>query len=384
MRKRLVRISRVTHMARPVALKHLLWAVVAGTLAFTAAASASPSIDYRCTPGGVHNCGGWYRGPVELTWIYNTGDSQPFDGDCFKWTTKTFTADTRATALSCEVWNPMNHVQTAGDGTTLHIDHTAPKITGPGLPRAPDYGGWFNHPVRFGFTAQDPTSGLSSCSKGTYSGPDGAGVGLSGSCRDVAGNVASGVFRINYDATPPPSPRASVLPGKHRVRLTWHSSQYLAEVVRLSKASGNKLLFRGGAGRFVDRRLRNGHRYRYRVTLIDQAGNRRGDQISAVPTSSRLLLPADGAHLSSPPELVWKSVKRASYYNAQLLYRGRKVLTRWPVHNRLQLTRRWRSLGGRHHLARGRYCWFVWPGFGPRHDRNYGHVLGSSCFHITG
>jgi hypothetical protein len=366
-------------------LKRLLAAAVFALLAVPAGASgAAPSVDYRCNGGALDSCVGWYRTSVEVRWSYNTDQFTPTGGDCFDWTTKTFSGDTPGMHLTCKGHSATNSDIPAGNGFFLHIDRTAPKITGPGLPRAPDYGGWFNHPVRFGFTAQDPTSGLSSCSKGTYSGPDGVGVGLTGSCRDVAGNVASGVFRINYDATPPPSPRASVLPGKHRVRLTWHSSQYVAEVVRLSKASGNKLLFRGGAGRFVDRRLRNGHRYRYRVTLIDQAGNRRGDRVSAVPTRSKLLLPADGAHLSNPPELVWKSVKRASYYNAQLIHRGRKVLTRWPVNNRLQLTRRWRSLGGRHHLARGRYCWFVWPGYGPRRDRNYGHVLGSSCFHITG
>jgi hypothetical protein len=117
--------------------------------------------------------------------------------------------------------------------------------------------------------------------------------------------------------------------------------------------------------------------------LIDQAGNTAADVASAVPTSSKLLLPADGARLSAPPELVWKAVRRVTYYNAQLLYRGRKVLTRWPVTNSLQLQERWRSLGRRHHLARGRYCWYVWPGFGPRRNRDYGRLLGSSCFRVT-
>ena len=40
--------------------------------------------------------------------------------------------------------------------------------------------------------------------------------------------------------------------------------------------------------------------------------------MSAVPTDSPLLLPANGAHLSEAPELVWKRVKHAHYYNAQL------------------------------------------------------------------
>jgi len=266
----------------------------------------------------------------------------------------------------------------------IGIDRTPPKLTGPGLGRPPDNGTWFNHPVGFGFTGEDATSGIASCTGGTYGGPDGAGVAVTGSCRDVAGNVASGAFTINYDATPPPDPAASVLPGNHRVRLTWDSSQYLAELVRVSSASARTVVYSGGTGRFVDKHLRNGRRYRYIVTLVDQAGNRTSDAISAVPTRSRLLLPANGAHLTSPPELVWKKVRRASYYNAQLLFRGRKILTRWPVTNHLQLERRWRSFGRSHHLARGgRYCWYVWPGFGPRHLRHYGRVLGSSCFHMT-
>ncbi|HEX6653509.1 MAG TPA: hypothetical protein VF072_12250, partial [Thermoleophilaceae bacterium] len=236
----------------------------------------------------------------------------------------------------------------------------------------------------FGFTGQDATSGIASCTGGTYGGPDGAGVSVTGSCRDVAGNVTARTFTINYDATPPPDPDVSVLPGNHRVRLTWDSSQYVAEVVRLSKASEQAVVYRGATGRFTDRKLTNGHRYRYRVTLIDQAGNTTADLTSAVPTSSKLLLPADGAHLTTPPELVWKPVRRASYFNAQLLHRGRKVLTRWPVINRLQLTERWNSLGSSHRLVPGRYCWYVWPGFGPRRDRDYGRLLGSSCFRITG
>ena len=74
---------------------------------------------------------------------------------------------------------------------TIHIDRTAPTVTGPGLGRPPDSGDWFNHPVAFGFTGQDATSGIESCTGGTYSGPDGAAVERQGSCRDVAGNVTA-------------------------------------------------------------------------------------------------------------------------------------------------------------------------------------------------
>jgi hypothetical protein len=360
-------------------LKRLLLAVVALALLPSAAHAVPPSLTYDCDPA-PDDCSGWFRSAVQLRWDWDNLTASPHAGNC---NDRTLTSDTTGTAVYCEVEDDASHDIT-GRTATIHIDRTGPTVTGPGLGRPPDTGDWFNHPVAFGFTGQDATSGIASCTGGTYGGPDGAGVSVTGSCRDVAGNVTPEAFTINYDATPPPDPNVSVLPGNHRVRLTWNSAQYVAEVVRLSTASAEALVYRGAAGRFTDRKLKNGRRYRYRVTLIDQAGNTAADLTSAVPTGSKLLLPANGARLTTPPELVWKPVKRASYYNAQLLHRGRKVLTRWPVTNSLQLSERWRSLGRRHHLAKGRYCWYVWPGFGARHERDYGRLLGSSCFRVIG
>jgi hypothetical protein len=366
-------------------LKRLLLALVVLALVPASASSAPlpPRLDYLCKPDPA-DCSGWFRSAVYMKWDWDI-NATATDGDCKEWgvqADKTFTADTKGTKVFCQVTDSTTGAYT-GFPVTLHIDRTAPTISGPGLGRPPDSGDWFNHPVAFNFTGQDATSGLESCTGGTYGGPDGIGVSVSGSCRDVAGNVNTGSFAINYDATPPPNPDVNVLPGARRVRLTWESSQYLTEVVRVSNASAQTLLYRGAGERFVDKRLRNGHRYRYVVTLIDQAGNRSADKTSAVPTNSPLLMPADGAHLNHPPELVWKRVKRADYYNAQLHFRNRKVLTRWPKTNRLQLHKRWRSLGSRHRLHRGLYCWYVWPGYGPRRLQKYGKVLDRSCFRIT-
>jgi hypothetical protein len=360
-------------------LKRLLPILIGLVLMPGAAHAVPPPLTFDCDPA-PDDCSGWFQTAVQLKWDWPQLTADPSAGNCNK---QTFTSDTKATNVHCEV-KDQSSGDTTGRTVTIHVDRTAPTITGPGLGRPPDSGDWFNHPVAFGFTGQDATSGIASCTEGTYGGPDGAAVSVTGSCRDVAGNVTTGAFTINYDATPPPKPDVNVLPGNHRVRLTWDSSQYVAEVVRLSKASAQAVVYRGATGRFTDRKLRNGRRYRYRVTLTDQAGNTSADRTSAVPTRSKLLLPADGARLSSAPELVWKAVRRANYYNAQLLHLGRKVLTRWPVTNRLQLTERWNSLGTSHRLGRGRYCWYVWPGYGPRRDHDYGRLLGSSCFRITG
>ena len=154
------------------------------------------------------------------------------------------------------------------------------------------------------------------------------------------------------------------------------------EVVRLDPG-GDALVYQGGGRGFVARGLRNGVRHRYRVAAIDRAGNRAWDETSAVPTSSPLLVPPSGGRLRKPPLLRWRAVKRASYYDVQL-YRGRrKILSRWPRTNRLQLRRTWRFAGSHRRLVPGRYTWYVWPGKGRRAARNYGRLLGKRTFVIT-
>jgi hypothetical protein len=353
--------------------------VVAATLALAGVAQAvPPTLTYSCTKAPV-DCDGWFRTDVTLKWDWDNNTASPSGGNC---NDRHFTTDTAGTAISCQVKDDLSSDIT-GRTVTIRVDRTAPSITGPGLGRPPDRNDWFNHPVAFQFTGHDSTSGIDSCTGGTYGGSDGAGVNISGSCRDVAGNVTSGAFALNYDATPPPKPTVAVLPGDHRVAISWSSAQNEAEIVRIGRASSQALVYRGVTEKFTDRHLRNGRRYRYRVTLIDPAGNRSSAAMSAVPTDSPLLLPANGAHLRSAPMLAWKRVKHAHYYNAQLLRGSRKVLSRWPHTTHLQLRERWRFQGRLHRLVRGHYCWYVWPGFGPRSKRNYGRVLGKSCFTVT-
>jgi len=325
-------------------MKWVVVLAVAAPLALTGVANATPSLSATCQPSPT-NCASWYRVPVKLKWVWDNNTSTRTGGDCLNWSERTFASDTVGTKVTCEVTEDGTGA-TAGLPVTLRIDRTQPSITGPGFGRPPDHGDWFNHPVAFGFTGQDATSGVESCTGGTYGGPDGVGVGISGSCRDVAGNVTSGGFTLNYDATPPPKPTVSLLPGNHRVAIRWSSALNEAEIVRVEKASSQAVVFRGATEKFTDTKLRNGHRYRYRVTLIDQAGNTSTAAKSAVPTNAPLLLPANGQHLRNPPMLAWKRVRHARYYNAQLLRGDRKVLSRWPRRTRLQLHERWRSRFG--------------------------------------
>jgi hypothetical protein len=71
------------------------------------------------------------------------------------------------------------------------------------LARGPDTNGWYTSPIAAAFTGDGGPSGISSCTSGTYSGPDGPAVTLSGSCTDGAGNTGSTSVTIKYDATAP-------------------------------------------------------------------------------------------------------------------------------------------------------------------------------------
>lgn len=95
---------------------------------------------------------------------------------------------------------------TTGGGSfnsvSVRKDSTPPAVTG-SISRAPDANGWYTSPVAASFKGDGGPSGISSCTSGTYSGPDGTGVKLTGSCTDGAGNTGSASLTINYDTTAP-------------------------------------------------------------------------------------------------------------------------------------------------------------------------------------
>lgn len=341
--------------------------LVAGALASVPAVASAQSVTANCdTPSGRDSCNRWYTsGSVILDWnwipaaITTTG--------CLG---GTLTSEGRVERACLVEWIDTSLTKRVWIG----IDRTPPDLVSLQPGRPANANGWFNRPVQLTFVGSDATSGVASCSSTTYGGPDGLGVPISGSCSDVAGNVRIGSLTLNYDATAPRRPSVEVLPGNKRVSLEWSAPDGVqAEVVRSRKGAKPVVVFNGATDHLTDRRLHNGRRYRYVVTLIDQAGNRSADAASAVPTGSALLLPAHGARIHNAPTLVWKPVRRARYYNAQLFRRGNKVLTRWPRAPHLQLRE----------LATGRYCWYVWPGFGKRSEHRYGKLLGKSCFTVV-
>lgn len=344
-----------------------------------ASVAAQSPLTYACLTA-PSNCAGWYTQPVELVWEWDNGLYRASGGTC---SDQLFTRDTAGTNVFCEITH-----RTSGAlhrvPVTIRVDGTPPSVSAAPA-RPPDYNGWYNHPLSVAFTGADATSGVQSCTSAGYGGPDAAGAVLSGSCRDVAGNVGSASFPLNYDSTSPAPPDVTARPDDNEVTLRWAppADAETIEVARMTGTGLPALLYRGGGTSFTDGQLKNGKRHRYLVVSVDRAGNRAVDRASAVPTDSPLLSPANDARLREPPLLVWEAVRRASYYNVQL-YRGDvKVLTRWPRGEELQLSESWRFDGDRRRLKPGPYTWFVFPGFGDRSKRHFGKLLGQSSFRVV-
>ena len=171
---------------------------------------------------------------------------------------------------------------------------------------------------------------------------------LTGSCRDVAGNVTPRASRSTTTPRRRPSPTSACCPV-----IVVSSHVGLVTVRRGSctvrkAASAQSVIYRGAVRPFVDRRLKNGRRYRY-ADHADRPGREHtSDRVSAVPTPRSLLLPRTAPSFRSAPEPSGRRQARQLLQRATI-FRGLKVLTRWPVTNRLQLDERWNSLGRRHH-----------------------------------
>lgn len=161
----------------------------------SSAATAPPPAppDPTCSPGPAA-CGAWHNTDVTVTW-----SAPPAGVTATGCGPVTITSDTGGTPVSC-TWS--NGDGARSTSVVVRRDATPPSVRAT-PERGPDAGGWYNRAVSVGFSGDDGTSGVSSCSSSvTYSGPDGTGS-VSGSCTDNAGNTRSTSVEVKYDATPP-------------------------------------------------------------------------------------------------------------------------------------------------------------------------------------
>jgi fibronectin type 3 domain-containing protein len=222
--------------------------------------------------------------------------------------------------------------------------------------------------------------------------------------RDFSGNVTGRESRLTVVPPPtagtPPLPlpppvvasippnvaKLSLAPLDGALRLTWQTGADCDHVVVTrsnSNGSADQVVYSGNGNSFTDQGLENGVEYRYVIRCVDAAGNRSaGVAIVAVPRRNMLRSPKDGAQLRKPPKLAWASDATADYYNLQLLRNGVRIFVSWPTKTSFTLKKSWTYQGRGYTLSAGRYDWYVWPGFGPRQDVNYGTLLGARSFRI--
>jgi hypothetical protein len=348
---------------------------LAALLAVAPRAVATPP-DISVTITGVLGLNGWYLSNVTVDWQVE-GETSSSGCD-----TVTLIADTPGTQLKCTAEN-------SGDETsktvTIKLDRTPPSALAT-ADRLPDANGWYNRPLTISTSGSDATSGLESCTSAVYAGPDTAAALVAGSCQDLAGNLAPASLVFKYDATAPTLKGVTTKPGVRSVDILWRASgdARVVEIVRTPGRNGAAatVVYRGLGVSYRDRRLRVGRTYRYRVSALDDAANAAEKTVKVVATGA-LLRPVPGQRIvaDAAPRLMWAPVRRASYYNLQLI-RGRKILSVWPARPSFQLRRSWVYNGRRYRLVPGVYHWYVWPGFGRISAARYGRLLGSSTFVI--
>jgi hypothetical protein len=244
------------------------------------------------------------------------------------------------------------------------------------------------------------TAGFTPCaSPKTYAGLGDGSYTFRVEAVDAAGNADSsaatytwtitGVGKGTADISPPHNVtrlRRNVSYG--RLQLRWRKPpdadfDHVGVFVSTSaKTPPRTLIYSGRSQTYTNKRFKNGLYYRYRVVSYDHATNASRGNYKVVPPSVLLESPRDGRVLRSPPVLRWSAVRKATFYNVQVYYRGQKVLSAWPKKPRRALARRWVYSGRGFSLRKGRYAWFVWPGFGPKAKSHYGQLLGQGTFKV--
>lgn len=162
-----------------------------------------PIISYALTPGSPDGNNGWYRSNVALVWTVTEAESP---GSLAKTgcLDQSITTDQDATTYSCSATSSGG---SAGPvSVTIKRDATAPSAETT-LDDGPNGSNdWYTTAPDWTTDGEDGLSGLVTdpCQTGTYSGPEGTGLTVSGTCTDNAGNSTSDDSpTFKFDATGP-------------------------------------------------------------------------------------------------------------------------------------------------------------------------------------
>jgi hypothetical protein len=350
-----------------------------------AGAVVLPSASYTIT--GIAGTNGWYRGSqggnfVRVHWAVSDPDNQ-IDHTSGCEAVVNVPGPTTGTRLICTIYLITGPPPIAFPTSLIKIDASPPTGVAASPSRAPDFNGWYNHPVGLSWRGSDATSGIASCSGVTYSGPDRASAPVGGGCTDRAGNSASASASINYDATAPVLSKLSVASRAGSDVVRWKSTSPSDTLVLLRRARGNKeqpVVFRGTGRAFADKRVRSNIEYTYTAQAIDQAGNTsRKISVIALPKVLTLQKTPYAPRVAPKPILRWAPKRSAAYYHVQLFRGSKRILAAWPTTHQLGLPAAWRWAGHRYRLRPGHYRWYVWAGLGARSFAHY-RAIGSAKF----
>jgi hypothetical protein len=384
---------------------------------------------------------GWYNHPVAIA--VSGSDATSGIASC---TNVTYAGpDSGSASVSGTCTDNAGNVSTA-QVLSFKYDATAPSVSATPS-RSPDSNGWYNHGVDVSFKGSDATSGIDSCTAGSYSGPDSASAGVTGSCRDAAGNTGSATFALQYDATPPAVTGAAAdrqpdVNGwyNHAVVVTFSGSDATSGIASCDAVTYSKP---------DDPNAQVTGRCHDNAGNVSAPGSAQLKYDSTPPKLTELTASAADRGVS----LKWKDSKdvaqltlsRVAGKTSATVYNGRPIDTfadkrlrngvRYTysvtatdaagnrvtakvattpappltAHVRNGVTLHWRAVPKASyynvqvwlkgvkvlttwpagaslriaHLPRGRYVWHVWPGFGALSKHRFGPLIGTSSFVVS-
>ena len=169
-----------------------------GTGSFALKYDATAPTSVTGTRGRNPDSNGWYNRP--LTVQYSGTDATSGIASCSQMTYSGPDSGGASVSGTCsdKAGNTSGSVS-----STFKFDHDGPSVTATPS-RGADANGWYNHALTVSFSGTDAVSGGVSCDAPvTYAAPDSANASVGGSCSDMAGNVTSVGFPLQYDATKP-------------------------------------------------------------------------------------------------------------------------------------------------------------------------------------
>ena len=143
--------------------------------------ATAPSASTTLDRGADHN--GWYNAPVGHT----TSGTDATSGIATCSSGSYSGPDGTGLSVSGDVLGQRRQQLRAGGLGGVQVRQHRPERHHRAR-RGADHNGWYNAPVGYTTSGTDATSGIDDCSSGSYSGPDGTGLSVSGTCTDNAGN----------------------------------------------------------------------------------------------------------------------------------------------------------------------------------------------------